>query len=133
VTLRVTFGGTFAGLSAPASTALLRGLAGPGATAPALLPPTTLTVGTSGTFSGSGTLTSGQAAGVVSGQTYCEIADAEFPSGELPGQLSVAPAVPAIPTGSTGLLIIALLGMGIAIGGQRYAKQSVKRVQGAAT
>jgi CHRD domain len=105
--LQVTFSGTFSGLAAQASGATLRGLAGRGSVGPGLLTATTLTAGVSGSLSGGGTLTSEQAAGMLAGQTYCEIDDATFPSGEIRGQLILPPAAPAVtPCGVAWLALI---------------------------
>ncbi len=95
-TLRVSFSGTFTGLAAQASAASLRGLAGAGTVGPVLLAQTSLAAGVSGTFSGSGTLTSAQVAGMLAGEIYCEMDDAAFPSGEIRGQLTLPSVVPAL-------------------------------------
>src|ERR1019366_1524382 len=70
---------------------------------------------TSGTFSGSGTLTSEQVAGMLAAKTYCEVDDSAFPSGELRGPLSLPSAAPALPPVGVGWLAIALGAMGIAL------------------
>ena len=110
----VTFSGTFSGLGAAASSANLRGSAGPGATAPVILTQTSITPSAAGTFSGSGTLTGPLLAAMLSGQTYCEIDDAAFPAGEIRGQLTVATPIPALPPGALALLAAAICGAGIA-------------------
>ena len=107
-TLRVSFSGAFSGLGAQASAASLRGLAGRGAVGPVILSQATLTASASGTFSGSGTLTSAQVAGMLAGETYCEMDDAAFPSGEIRGQLAIPSVVPALPVESTALLGVLL-------------------------
>jgi hypothetical protein len=87
-TLQVTFNGTFTNLAASPTSVAIRGLAGPGAIAPVLLVHSTVTAAMSGTFSGGGFLTAAQTAGMLAGQTYCEIDDVAFPSGEVRGQLT---------------------------------------------
>ncbi len=113
-TLQVSFSGAFSGLGAQASAASLRGLAGRGAMGPVLLAQTTLTAGASGTFSGSGTLTSAQVAGILAGETYCEMDDAAFPSGEIRGQLTIPSVVPALSVESLALLVALLACAGVA-------------------
>jgi hypothetical protein len=108
----VTLNGTFTGLSAPATAASLHGLAGLGVTAPVLLNSTFVSSALSGTFSGSGSLSPTQIAGMLAGDTYCEIADNTFPSGEIRGQL--AAATPAIPAPAVLLLLLAVGSAGIA-------------------
>jgi len=96
-TLQVTFSCTFSNLASRASSAVLRGLAKPGTAAPVLLSATTVTAALSGTFTGSGALTTQQVSGMLAGETYCEIDDAAFPSGEIRGQLALPAASPAEP------------------------------------
>jgi hypothetical protein len=116
VTDSVTFSGTFAGLHAPATAALLHGAAKPGTTAPVLLSETTLTASTSGSFSGSGTLSPAQVAQMIAGQSYCEIEDASFANGEIRAQLT-APAVstPGLPGAALSMLAVALACAGVAL------------------
>jgi hypothetical protein len=109
----LTFSGTFSGLRAAATAAAIHGLVGSGAIAGVIVPQTTVTNAVSGTFSGSGTLTSQELAGTLAGQTYCEIDDAAFPSGEIRGQLTVSVAAPAFPPLAVGLLVIVLGGVGL--------------------
>ena len=63
---------------------------------------------TSGTYSGSvGSLTAGQIADIIAGNTYLNIADSVFPSGEIRGQISTVPEPAAIAVlGGVGLLAI---------------------------
>jgi len=91
------------------------GLVRPRATAPVLLAQGTLTSGTSGTFSGSGTLTPEQVAGLLAAKTYCEVDDPAFPSGEIRGQLSPPSAAPALMPVGVGWLALALGGAGIVL------------------
>jgi hypothetical protein len=106
VTNSVTFSGTFSGLAVPATAAHIHGLAGPGVSAPVLIGATSVTNATSGTFSGSGTLTAAQVTGMLAGQTYCNVHDATFPSGEIRGQLLVS--TPALTPWATILLALCL-------------------------
>jgi hypothetical protein len=57
---------------------------------------------TSGTFSGSGTLTAGQIADLNAGNLYVNIADSVFPSGEIRGQIEPT----AVPEPSYALAVI---------------------------
>lgn len=106
-TLLATFSGTFTGLAAQATAAYLRGPVGFGAVGPVILPKSNVTAGLSGTFQGSGLVTAGQAAALLAGQTYCEIDDATFPTGEIRGQLTtLAPAPAMAPWGVAGLALL---------------------------
>jgi hypothetical protein len=118
-TLRVSFSGSFTGLAAQASAASLRGLAGAGAVGPVLLSQTSLAAGVSGNFSGSGTLTSAQVAGMLAGDIYCEMDDAAFPSGEIRGQLTLPSVVPT-------LTPEALAGLGALLGCAGVALQRIR-------
>jgi hypothetical protein len=62
---------------------------------------------TTGTFSGSGTLTVAQIADALNGNTYVNIRDSVFPSGELRGQISLLPE----PASLALLAITGMLGM----------------------
>ena len=127
-TLDVTFSGTFVNLTASATAAALRGLSGPGATAPVLLAPGTLTSGTSGTFSGSGTLTPEQVAGLLASKTYCEVDDPAFPSGEIRGQLSLPSVAPALMPVDVAWVALALGGAGIVL--LRARERATRRLAG---
>jgi hypothetical protein len=116
-TLLVAFSGTFTGLEAQATSASLRGPAAPGAVGPVLLTQTTIAAASSGTFSGSGTLTDVQVANLLAGETYCEIDDGAFPSGEIRGRLTVLPAAPALGRWEVAWLAVLLAGMAIAARG----------------
>jgi CHRD domain-containing protein len=69
---------------------------------------------TSGTFSGalSATLTAGQITDAIAGNTYLNIADSVFPSGEIRGQLLVTTPEP----GSIVLASLAAIGLLVAAG-----------------
>ncbi len=112
-TLTVTFDGSFAGLQSPASAVTLHGLAGPGVVAPVLLQ-AAFPAATSGTFSGSGSLSATDVAGMLGGKSYCEIADGAFPTGEIRGQLTptTPTSTPALPPGAAVALLLLLGGTG---------------------
>jgi len=62
---------------------------------------------TSGTFSGSGTLTAGQITDLNAGNLYLNIADSVFPSGEIRGQIAAVPepsTLALVASGSLALL-----------------------------
>jgi hypothetical protein len=64
---------------------------------------------TSGTFSGSGTLTAGQITDLNAGNLYVNIADSVFPSGEIRGQIEAAPEPATMALmGAGSLLLLAL-------------------------
>jgi len=95
---------TFFGLTAPASGAHIHCCAGPGVNAPAVV-----------NFIGAGFLTggislSGFLAGLFSGTAYANIHDANFPGGEIRGQLE-ATATPE--PGAWGLMGLAMAGLGV--------------------
>lgn len=72
-----------------------------------------LTDSTSGTFSGSGSLMPQAVAGMLSGDTYCQVDDPSFPSGEIRGQLPIPPpALPALPPSGVAILVVVLAGVG---------------------
>jgi hypothetical protein len=112
VTGNVSFSGTFSGLRAAASSAQVRGLAGPGVTGPVILSQTTVTFAQSGTFFGSGVVSPQSVAGILVGEAYCEIDDAAFPSGEIRGQLSPPFSTQALPAWLSAGLGALLLAMG---------------------
>jgi hypothetical protein len=55
---------------------------------------------------------------MAAGETYCEIDDAAFPSGEIRGQLSLSSPVPALPAGAPEVLALALIGAGLLVAGR---------------
>ena len=59
---------------------------------------------TAGTFSGSGSLTSGQITDLQAGNLYVNIRSQVFPSGEIRGQLSLVPEPSMMALASLGLL-----------------------------
>jgi CHRD domain len=62
---------------------------------------------TSGTFSGSGTLTPAAITDMIAGNTYLNIASNVFPSGEIRGQITVVPE-PASLSILTGITLLAI-------------------------
>ena len=93
--------GSFSGLLSPATAMHIHGPAAPGVAAGVLIP-LSVTLGTSGTFSGGGPLPPPLVADMLGGFTYLNIHTSAFPGGEIRGQISVVPE-PSI---------IALAGMG---------------------
>jgi hypothetical protein len=106
-----TVNGAFTGLTSPANNAHLHGLAAPGSPAPALFTPT-FTPATSGTVSGSGTLTGANLAGALAGLTYINIHSVNFTGGEIRGQVLAVAAAPAVPTWGIGLLTLSIASLG---------------------
>ena len=86
VTGDVSVDGTFTGLTGPATVAHIHGLATPPAAAGVIVP-LTVTMATSGTLTGSGTLTATQNAGMQAGMTYLNIHTALHPNGEIRGNI----------------------------------------------
>jgi hypothetical protein len=82
--------------------------AAPTANGPTLVSLTLDTPGnTSGTFSGGGTLTSGGIAAALIGNTYINITDPQFPSGEIRGQIVLVPEPGTLALlGGAGLLAL---------------------------
>jgi hypothetical protein len=106
-TLSINAGtGVYADLLAGASTVRLQDAA-VGANGPTIFTFNLDTPGnTSGTFSGSGTLTAGQITDLNNGNLYVNITDSVFPSGEIRGQIL------AVPEPAT----MALMGLGPLVG-----------------
>jgi hypothetical protein len=89
----VSVTGTYANLTGAATAAHIHGLATPPASA-AVIVPLTATSGTpptSGTISGSGTLTPAEIIGMEGGMTYINIHTAANPNGEIRGNINAAP------------------------------------------
>lgn len=61
---------------------------------------------TSGTFSGSGTLTTGQITDLQAGNLYVNIRDSVFPSGEIRGQLEAIPEPSTLALAGIGALAL---------------------------
>lgn len=61
---------------------------------------------TSGTFSGSGTLTAGQITDLMNGNLYVNIADSVYPSGEIRGQIEQAPEPATVALLGAGSLVL---------------------------
>ena len=105
-TLSVDAGsGQYADLLAGSTTVRLQDAA-PGSNGPTVFLLTLDSPGnTTGTFSGSGTLTAPQFNDLTAGSLYVNIADSVFPSGEIRGQLTSVPE----PTSLTALAAVGLL------------------------
>jgi hypothetical protein len=89
----VSVTGTYANLTGAATSAHIHGLATPPASANIIVP-LTVTSGTpptSGTISGTGTLTAAQITGMEGGMTYINIHTAANPNGEIRGNINAAP------------------------------------------
>jgi hypothetical protein len=82
----VTVDGTFTGLTSKVTAAHIHGPAAPGVNAPIIVP-LTVTGDTSGTVSGTGTMTSGQMNDMIGGMTYVNIHSMMFPEGEIRAQI----------------------------------------------
>ena len=97
--------GTYQDLLGGASSVSLNGLAAPGANAAVIFALTLDTPGAAtGTFSGGGTLTAPQIAGMEAEDTYILIRSSVFPSGEIRGQLLAVPEPSSIVLTSMGLI-----------------------------
>ena len=107
-----TLSGTFSGLSGTANNAHIHGPAAVGVGAGVVVG-ISFTSGTSGTISGTGTFTSGQASDLFAGLYYINIHSTVESGGEIRGQLT------AIPEPSSYAMIVGLLGLGIAFQRQR--------------
>ena len=107
LTLSINAGtGSYADLLAGALTVRLQDGA-VGATGPTILTFTLDTPGnTSGTFSGSGMLLAPQAADLLAGNTYINITDSVFPSGEIRGQVLQVPEPSALALAGLGMLVL---------------------------
>lgn len=64
---------------------------------------------TSGTFSGSGTLTAGQITDLNNGNLYVNIADSVYPSGEIRGQIEAVPEPATMAFMGIGSLVLLAL------------------------
>ena len=102
--------GTYQDLLGGSTGVHIHGLAGPGVPAPIIIALTLDQPGaTTGTFSGSGTLTAAQITGMENGQTYVNVHSNVFPSGEIRGQLFLVPEPSSVMlacSGIVGLFII---------------------------
>jgi hypothetical protein len=111
VTGAVTFSGTFTGLSSNANNAHIHGLAPVGMGAGVIVPASSFTAGTSGIFGGSGTLSPANIAGMIAGQTYCNVHSINFGAGEIRGQLTASP-VPSMGTWGASAFALGLAATG---------------------
>lgn len=83
----ITVNLTFSGLSGPAMAAHIHAPAPPGMTAPVVIPFTNFPAATSGTYSNSFPITEEQIMNLLNGLAYMNIHTANFPGGEIRGQL----------------------------------------------
>ena len=96
--------GTYQDLLGGSSGVHIHGLAGPGTAAPVIIALTLDSPGaTTGTFSGSGTLTGAQIAGMIAGDTYVNVHSSVFPGGEIRGQLELVPEPSSVALACAGL------------------------------
>jgi hypothetical protein len=106
VTGFVQVSGSFSGLTSGATLAHIHGLAPPGMNA-GILVTLTETGGTSGTVSGSGTLSPANLAGLLAGDCYLNIHTSMHSGGEIRGQ--IVTEVPSMSWGWLGGLVAAIL------------------------
>jgi hypothetical protein len=102
--------GNYQDLLGPSTAVHIHGLAGPGVSAPVIIALTLDQPGaTTGTFSGSGTLTVAQIAGMEAGNTYVNVHSSVFPGGEIRGQLFQVPEPSSILLACAGLAGLTLV------------------------
>lgn len=118
VTGAVSVTGSYSGLGSNANAAHIHGPAPAGMNAGIILA-LTQTGGTSGTFSGSGTLTAGQITSMINGLTYLNVHTNSIPNGEIRGQ--IVASVPAMSRGWIAGLVLSALGIGAIVIGRRAA------------
>jgi hypothetical protein len=94
---------TWSGLTAPASASHIHGPAPVGMNAPVIFP-FAITPGTSGHFTGTFAINAQQLGWLQDGLLYMNIHDANFPAGEIRGQLTATPEPASLILLSTGLL-----------------------------
>jgi hypothetical protein len=100
--------GSYQSMSSSVTAAHIHGLAAPGANAGVLisLPPTG---GTTGNFSGSGTLSAANVTGMLNGLTYVNVHTTSNPLGEIRGQ--IVQQVPSLsPVWLVALVLLAAAG-----------------------
>lgn len=123
VTLNLTNGvvsvsGTYSGLNSPRTQQHIHGPAGPGQTAPPIVG-LSGTGGTSGTFFGSGLLSSDEMDALLDGRTYINLHSFAHQSGELRGQIPATVGVPAVGAGALAALLAALSAAGAGLVARR--------------
>jgi CHRD domain-containing protein len=118
VTGAVTVTGFYTGLGSNANAAHIHGPAPAGMNAGIILG-LTQTGGTTGNFSGSGTLTAGQITSMINGLTYLNVHTNLMANGEIRGQ--IVASVPAMSKGWIAGLVLSALGIGALVLGRRVA------------
>ncbi len=88
---QVTYNISYSGLTLAPTGAHVHGPALPGANAPVVHPFTVTGLGTSGSFSATFTYTAAELADLQSGKEYANIHTANFPGGEIRGQILPVP------------------------------------------
>ncbi len=98
---------TFSNLTAPATAAHIHGPGAPGTNAPVIIPFTPFPNATSGSFHTVVAITAQQLMWLQDGLLYMNIHDANFPAGEIRGQLVATPEPASLALLATGLLGVA--------------------------
>jgi len=96
--------GNYQDLLGPSTAVHIHGLSGPGVASAVIIALTLDQPGaTTGTFSGGGTLTAPQIAGMEAGNTYVNVHSNVFPGGEIRGQLFLVPEPSSVILACTGI------------------------------
>ncbi len=98
---------TWSGLTAPATAAHIHGPGAPGVSAPVIIPFSPFPNATSGIFTATVAITAQQLIWLQDGLLYMNIHDANFPAGEIRGQLVATPEPASLALLATGLLGVA--------------------------
>ena len=105
----VSVAGTYRGLGSEAVAAHIHGLAPEGENAGVIVP-LTISGGTDGTVSGSGTLSAAQIQGMLDGLTYVNVHSKNLGGGEIRGQIKSSAPVPMLPYWGLPALAVLLAG-----------------------
>jgi hypothetical protein len=110
----MTVNGTFTGLTTPSTLAHIHGLADPGqGPLPVIFGLTLNPLGaTSGSYSGSATLSGANLTGALLGRTYVNVHSMMNGGGEIRGQVVPAPSAPALPPWGIVLMTLSMAGAG---------------------